>query len=73
MLPGGAKIGRWQPVSGGRHAFDSAARNAGPGPVVKALCGVEVSTDELQRIAPEIAWIRESTCMAFWQVLASRQ
>ncbi|MGW3467279.1 zinc finger protein [Saccharopolyspora sp. NPDC000995] len=73
MLPGGAKIGRWQPVSGGRHAFDSAARKAMPGLVVNALCGVEVSTDELQRIAPEIAWIRESTCMACWQVLASRQ
>ncbi|MGI8310581.1 hypothetical protein [Saccharopolyspora hattusasensis] len=43
------------------------------GLVVKALCGVEVSTDELQRIAPEIAWIRESTCIACWQVLASRQ
>lgn len=73
MLPGGAKIGRWQPVTSGRHAFDSAARNAEPGLVVNALCGVEVSTDELQRISPEIAWIREDTCMACWQVLASRQ
>ncbi|MBB5153099.1 hypothetical protein [Saccharopolyspora phatthalungensis] len=25
ILPGGAKIWRWQPVTGGRHAFDSRA------------------------------------------------
>ncbi|MFI0469608.1 zinc finger protein [Saccharopolyspora sp. 5N102] len=73
MLPDGAKIGRWQPVSCGRHAFDRAARNAEPGLVAKALCGVDVSTDELQRIAPEIAWVREDTCMACWRVLSSRQ
>ncbi|MDA3649892.1 hypothetical protein LZ318_24890 [Saccharopolyspora indica] len=73
MLVGGAKIGRWQPTSVGRHGFDAAARRADPGLVVEALCGVEVSTDELQQIAPEVAWIREKTCMDCWRVLAARQ
>ncbi|GAB3283056.1 zinc finger protein [Parasphingorhabdus pacifica] len=72
MLSGGAKVGRWQPVTGGRHAFDLAARRSEPGVVVHALCGVEVSSDELQQIASELHWIREDTCMACWRQLAIR-
>ena len=72
MLSDGAKVGRWQPVSSGRHAFDLQARRSEPGFVVRALCGVEVSTDELQRIPDEIAWITKDTCMECWRVLAAR-
>lgn len=70
MLSDGAKVGRWQPVSGGRHAFDLAARRSEPGVVVRALCGFEVNSDELQQVAPEIQWIREGTCLACWRALA---
>ncbi|GAB2650906.1 hypothetical protein GCM10027271_05700 [Saccharopolyspora gloriosae] len=72
MLANGAKVGLWQPVGGGRHAFDLVARSSEPGELVKALCGVVVSTDELQRIADELAWIQEATCMDCWRVLANR-
>ncbi|MDA3626797.1 hypothetical protein OU415_15235 [Saccharopolyspora sp. WRP15-2] len=64
---------QWQPVSGGRHAFDMAARRAESGLIVNALCGVEVSSDELQQIAPEVDWIREKTCMECWEILKFRQ
>ena len=72
MLADGAKVGRWQPVSSGRHAFGLAARSAEAGQLVRALCGTPVSTDELQRVADELAWIDKATCMDCWCVLARR-
>ncbi|MFR9728621.1 zinc finger protein [Saccharopolyspora sp. MS10] len=72
MLADGAKVGRWQPVSSGRHAFDLAARSSEPGELVRALCGIPVSSDELQRVADELAWIGKATCMDCWRVLAKR-
>ena len=72
MLRDGAKVGRWQPVTGGRHAFGLAARRSEPGVVVRALCGLEVDSDELQQVASELHWIREHTCMACWRELAVR-
>lgn len=59
-------------MSSGRHAFDLEARRSEPGLVVRALCGVEVGTDELQCIPDEIAWITKDTCMECWRVLAGR-
>ncbi|MEU6128329.1 zinc finger protein [Saccharopolyspora sp. NPDC047091] len=72
MLADGAKVGRWQPVSSGRHAFGLDARSSEPGGLTRALCGVVVRTDELQRVADEIDWIREPTCMDCWRELAAR-
>ncbi|MDR7301504.1 zinc finger protein [Haloactinomyces albus] len=72
MRSDGTKVGLWQPVSSGRHAFGVAARQSEPGCATEALCGAEVDTDELQQVADELAWIRGNTCMECWKILAAR-
>ncbi|RCW42801.1 zinc finger protein [Halopolyspora algeriensis] len=73
MRSDGTRVGLWQPVSSGRHAFEVRARRAEPGETVEAMCGVEVSTDELQRVAEDIDWIMKQTCMDCWRLLKEQQ
>ncbi|MER2091729.1 zinc finger protein [Saccharopolyspora rectivirgula] len=61
----------WRPVTGGRHAFPAAAREAAAAEKVRAFCGLEVPAAELHG-RTEWDWIRESSCMECWRALAER-
>ncbi|MGJ7905625.1 zinc finger protein [Actinopolyspora sp. H202] len=73
MQSDGSKIGLWQPVSSGRHAFDPPARRTEPGELAHAVCGAEISTDELQVTAEDYDWVWQPTCTDCWYTLLDRQ
>ncbi len=73
MNSDGTRVGLWQPVSSGRHAFGRRARSSEPGETVETLCGVEVDAAELQRVAEEIDWIMKQTCADCWNTLKAEQ
>ncbi len=71
MWPGAALTYIWYPVTLGRHAFPAADREKPHEEKVTAYCGAQTSAAELHG-ANELDWIRETTCMACWRIIAAR-